>query len=149
MLFITQNILHLENANMFIVYFAIVLRKYRSICIILCLMSVLWCVARLPCAAVFAAMLSTSTREQSSSNTHIFHTRNGDGNIVRFLAKQHGLQFISKVSAYLSLLHYCHRYAWDFHFFLKNQFTQFPLQTEKWKCWVLFSFGDIKLFIKL
>lgn len=28
------------------------------------------------CCCVFAAMLSTSTREQSSSNTHIFHARN-------------------------------------------------------------------------
>lgn len=39
----------------------------------------------------------------------------GDSNTVRSLAKQHELQFISKVSAYLSLLHYCHLYAWDFH----------------------------------
>lgn len=63
--------------------------------------------------------LSTSTREQGSSKTHIFHAVeiDGDSNTASFLAKQHGMQFISKVSAYLNLLHYSHLYAWDFHFF--------------------------------
>ncbi|XP_062464428.1 uncharacterized protein LOC134158478 isoform X2 [Pezoporus occidentalis] len=43
--------------------------------------------------------LSTSTREQGSSKTHIFYTVEIDGysNTASFLAKQHGMQFISKV----------------------------------------------------
>ncbi|XP_053917352.1 uncharacterized protein LOC128851626 [Cuculus canorus] len=42
--------------------------------------------------------LSTSTREQGSSKTHIFYTVeiDGDSNTASFLAKQHGMQFISK-----------------------------------------------------
>ncbi|KAM6085241.1 uncharacterized protein LJ206_006986 [Theristicus caerulescens] len=43
--------------------------------------------------------LSTSTREQGSSKTHIFYAVeiDGDSNTASFLAKQHGMQFISKV----------------------------------------------------
>ncbi|XP_057266814.1 uncharacterized protein LOC130599963 isoform X4 [Pezoporus wallicus] len=43
--------------------------------------------------------LSTSTREQGSSKTHIFYTVEIDGysNTASFLAKQHGMQFISKI----------------------------------------------------
>ncbi|XP_054675340.1 uncharacterized protein LOC129204078 [Grus americana] len=43
--------------------------------------------------------LSTSTREQGSSKTHIFFAVeiDGDSNTASFLAKQHGMQFISKV----------------------------------------------------
>ncbi|CAM4532627.1 unnamed protein product [Lepidochelys olivacea] len=46
----------------------------------------------------FQRCLSTSTREQGSSNTHIFYAVeiNGDSNTASFLTKQHGLQFISK-----------------------------------------------------
>ncbi|XP_064268828.1 uncharacterized protein LOC135296419 isoform X2 [Passer domesticus] len=42
--------------------------------------------------------LSTSTREQGSSKTHIFYAVeiDGDSNTASFLAKQHGMQFISK-----------------------------------------------------
>lgn len=98
---------------MFIVYFAIeFLRKYKSVPVLLSLMPVArlsWALCVQPCCP------HPPESRAAPTPASLMLEIDGDSNTLRSLAQQRGLQFISKVSAYLSLLHYCHRYAWDFH----------------------------------